>query len=261
MTSAQNPRELFSACVARQEEIKKARIDQLKLTLAKESSFQPLFEDAEDIRPNIKSAYPTSERIEQAIWRGNKYRDLVRLLRNAPGRDERWMVLARWLRQEKVCEPEDLLPTGFLSRLAKQVWKGTRQDDVSRAALVDIWLPYFQRLIDEATRLEKDGVHRKAEVLKDKGYDETAVDLTSSEHSPFEAVYLWLEDRGHGSAETFRNVCARFGAHLRMLAPEDIVKIFGRELEELPKQGRSSGLLARAQSAPQRRTRPPRRNP
>lgn len=33
MTSAESPQELFSACVARQEEIKKARIDQLKLTL------------------------------------------------------------------------------------------------------------------------------------------------------------------------------------------------------------------------------------
>lgn len=253
--SPQAPPELFDACVAREKEIKKAPIGQLKLALAKESIFKPLFEVAEDVPPNIEPVDAKSERIEQAISRGSKYRDLVRLLRNASGRDERWIVLARWLRQEKVCVPEDLLPTGFFTRLAKQVWKGTRQDDVSRSALVDVWLPYFRQLINEVTLLEKQGVRRIAEVLKDKGYDATAIELTSREHSPFEAVYLWLEDRGHGSAETFRNVSARFGAPLGKLKPGAIAKIFGRELEELAKQGRTSGLLERAQSARRRASR------
>ena len=254
MSSPQSPQELFNLCVAREEEIKKLQLDQLRIAVAKERAFPPLFDNHEMAPSDLSHSDEKSERIQRAILLGNRYRDLVQLLRSAGDRDVRFIVLGQWLRQEKVCEPEDLLPQDLLKKLETEIWKGLRRDDVERVGLIDAWLPYFQRLIIDRELLEQQGVRRVAEAMEKQGYQQAAVALVISKRSPFEAVYSWLHARKHGSVETFRNVRARFRSTANRLTPDSFAEVFGRELEEIPEGRRTSELLTEVKASQTRRS-------
>jgi len=87
----------------------------------------------------------------------------------------RWLLLARWLRDEGVCEPTDLLPKKVLDHLVTQFKKknAISATDVYYSRLIDNWLPYFERLL---TDLGKTPEKLPRKWLKEQGHDPSAID-------------------------------------------------------------------------------------
>jgi hypothetical protein len=120
--SYQSPKELYDSCLARERVCENIDIDRIREGIAKGLVFSPIFSN--DVKRIGGSGKLDSRELEinEALLRGSKYRDLLDLLRKCKDRKGRWIILASWLRQEDVCEPEDLLPDNFNveRRLAKK---------------------------------------------------------------------------------------------------------------------------------------------
>jgi hypothetical protein len=270
-----SPKDLFKSCLRREETLEKVDIDEFRRQLAKALIFGPIFVAPgttidpieEGMWEGIKES--TRRAIEESIWRGSKYQHLLELSKKAHDRETRWIVLARWLRQENVCEPEEFLPKKLLDNLIYEIWKGTRLDDPMDVTLVEIWLPYFQRLIAEAEVLRQQNVRRIAEELVKAGYDPNAAELAQNERSPFETLYAWLAIRGEKdsafplpigkrrvSPATFRNALYRARRSTERLLPERAAAIFEREIKEI---GQRPEFLTPPKAHPSQRNRPSRR--
>jgi hypothetical protein len=238
-----------------EQKIDQGDVEGLRQRISKEIIFGPIFVELGETPSsgNRESGGPGSK-IDDAIWQGNKFRDLIDLLRRAGSSEARWVVLARWLRQEKICEPEDFLPKEVsFHALTQELWKGTRRQDFIHMSLVEAWLPYFQKLLVDIKALKQQGVRRSDDQLEKKGYDRDAVVIAKNEASPFEAVYSWLESKRKGKMHTFRNAYSRARA-LKNLSPDAARRIFKQELEELARQGRTVGFLTRSHSSRRTRT-------
>jgi hypothetical protein len=243
-----SPQQLFDSCKSLEEQTDLLNIDALRRHIAKGFIFRPIF-DAADSGTQVR------DKIEEAIWRGSKYRDLIRLLQKVREPKGRWIVLARWLRQEKVCEPEDFLPEeANLDSLAREFWKGTRREEPIHVSLVESWLPYFQQLRGDIRTLREQDMRRVVNELVNRGYDRDASAIAAGKRSVFEAVYSWLQFRRRVSSETFRNAYSRFRRSVEKLPPDVVARTFARELEELAQQGRTAAVLSKPKSARKQRT-------
>jgi hypothetical protein len=255
MSSSPTPKELYQSCENRERDLyrKDRDIDRIRELLAKEVIFQPLFAIDSDAASADASAEQRRRAIDEAIWRGKKYRDLLELLAKCKGIEARWILLARWLRQEGICEPEDFLPKEMeLESLTRKFWRGTRRQDFLHVACVEIWRPYFVGLLGDRDHLKEKGVRRYAQELEKLGYHSDAVDLALQESSPLEVIYSWLSSRNRGTIEAVRNAYSRFSGATKRLIPEEVRSVYGKEIEELERQGRPSGLLKHAVSFPKR---------
>ena len=225
--------ELFASCKRREGDLQKVDIDQVRHEIAKAHIFRPIFEAVPQVRNET----------EKLLLAGIKYQILMAQLEKAPNRLERWILLARWLWQENVCEPVDFLPKeAKLDSLLTKPWKGTRGDDPLYVSLVDIWLPYFETLMNDIKDL-KGRKRRLFEGLVNNGYDQDAVRTALTKRSAVEAVYSWLHIRRKVSPETFRNAYARTRASISRLPHDQAARIFAQEIKKLAEQGRTSGLL------------------
>jgi hypothetical protein len=240
-----SPQALFDSCKRREGQPERFEIDAIRRYVAKEIFFRPIFEAA-DTEPQAQNT------TEQAIWRGAKYRDLIQLLQKAGDRKARWIILARWLRQEKVCEPEDFLPPKFsLDSLADGLSKGTRRRDPLHLARVEIWLPYFQRLITDIKVLREQKVQRIREELVTRKYDPAAIEeALKHERSALEALYHWLGKRHNTSPGTFRNALDSAKRNMEVLPPVHAAKILAREIGEI---GQQPEFLTPPKARPSRR--------
>jgi hypothetical protein len=190
------------------------------------------------------NADPKDRAIDEAIWRGSKYRDLLELLGKYKEIEARWILVARWLRQEEICEPEDFLPKEMdLKSLTRKVWRGTRRQDFFHVARVEIWMPYFSGLLGDRDRLKASGVRRIDEELEKLGYDATAVGIAGQEKSPREAIYSWLSNRKLGTVEALRNAYSRASGAMKSLTPKVASVSYAKENEESASQGVPSGFL------------------
>jgi hypothetical protein len=248
-TPQQNsPKARFDLCKRREENLKenlvKLPIDELRRLTTKALIFPPIF-----VPP--QPAIQAEDKIDEAVWMGSKYRDLLERLKKARDRKTRWIVLARWLRQENLCEPEDFLPEEFnLDSFIRELWEGkdSRRDDPFDVALIEIWLPYFRQLMADTEALRQRNVRRIAEELIRMGYDPAASALAAHESSALETLYAWLANRGEDSsspeqqpkrrlsAATFRNALYRAKRGVEKLLPGQAAMIFEREIKELGQQ-------------------------
>lgn len=244
MSSGSSPKELYQSCATRERNLDRAGLDRIFEWLTRELIFQPLFATYSESASAVPNADSRGRVIDEAIWRGNKYRELRELLAKSKGIEARWILLARWLRQEGICEPEQFLPKEMdLKTLTRKLWRGTRRQDCFYVTLVEIWRPYFLRLLDDRDRLKANGVRRIGQELENLGYDAAAIGVAVHEKRPLEAIYSWLSLRKVGTADSVRNACARASGTIKRLTSEMLGSVYAKEIEELERLGSPLGFL------------------
>jgi hypothetical protein len=163
--SALSPQELFDACKAREEKIdagsdpeRRKRIDDL---LEHWLFLTPLFGRAplagsKFFDQTMQRRYPFDFSIapyealkgSPSKWR---YRKLLQYLRKLQTRDLRQLLVARWLQQEKICEPRQFLGPATRYRLMREFHARVHisANDLKVGGIIHGWLPYFARIKGE----------------------------------------------------------------------------------------------------------------
>jgi hypothetical protein len=195
--------------------------ERLDLTLEDLLFIHPLFEDAplagweffeklarERYPFNFSIAPPEDLRMSNYEWR---YHEIVKHLKKLQGKDTDLcqLLIARWLKQEKVCEPRQFLSGDVRRRLIKKFHKRRRisPNDLRFGAMVHTWVPYFERIKD-ALQAGKHLERVREEVLK-LGYEPKAIGWVSKTRSTVQAVCGWLAERRNCEARTLRNIYSR----------------------------------------------------
>lgn len=182
--------ELYRQCLAKQNSTKQDP-GKLKLIFARGFFFgRPLFEPPPTADESSAINKETDHKIRRQLWEAGKYRHILDLVRTQTKREGRLFLLARWLSQEKVCEPEDIVGIELLRRLAKKTFRILSSSDFHHAGRVRKCLRYFEKLLTDF------GTHKGAvsELVK-LGYDEAAVGAARRKRSAIPAACEWLAGR------------------------------------------------------------------
>ncbi len=202
--------ELYRRCLAEeQQHLTKQDLDKLRLMLAEGYLFAPLpFEPPPTVNESSAINKEVDFKIRTRLWEAYKYRDILELLRTPSSQKFRIVLLARWLNQEKICKPEDIVGIEELRRLAKKTFRFISYTDFYHADRVIKWLPYFERLLTDYRACK--GAASELAIL---GYDETAVWAASRKRSAIPAACEWLAGRrdsdSHVEALTLQNAYSR----------------------------------------------------
>ncbi len=229
------PSELFKKCDReekgsrkRLKEFGKRHFKTIKQELFKKALFEsPLFVPAED-ESEIKKFLRGIGPAERASYRRlletcYEHQALLRALRNARDNETRWLILAAWLKHEGIAEPEAFLPSGLLKRRAHRYFRRFSLTRVLYVILVEIWLPYFERLLAEWRALEgKKEIYQIRKILERRGYDSRAVEIFLRRREAIPAVCDWLAMRGETAGHrvntrTIRNAYSLFQTGLLKL--------------------------------------------
>ncbi len=140
---------------------------------------------------------------------GWRYRRLLVNLKKLQDRELRWLLIARWLKQERVCEPEQFLPDAMLQDLVKKFSNPERFSpaDFHGAFLIHAWVPYFEQLKAELS--SRKNLSREKEEVARLGYDEKAIGWAFRKHSLIQAICEWLGERKGREPSTLRNIYSR----------------------------------------------------
>lgn len=169
------------------------------------------FEVRAPLRPSISE--PLEFPVSEADWRYNK---LLKVLKKQPAKELRLLLIARWLKQEGICEPGDILSPEILRGLIRRFRSGLGPKHPLRsvegfrhAARVKLWLPYFQRLVADMS-----GIHAKYAAdrtlrMEKLGYEREPIKCSLKVRSPIRATCKWLEGRRCGDARTLYNAYSR----------------------------------------------------
>jgi len=200
---------LYKTCRRKAKELQ-TTVEALKKKLVRELAFgMPLFR-ADPLLDSPPSAADSRETgIERAIGQGAKYRDLLELCAAAPTGDDVLFLVACWLKQEGIRQPEDWLPAKVYARLTS----GTRKrlasisfNDHRYAAQIRRYLPYAALLLQNARRLRAKKVADPEQELLKLGYDRTDAELACSKNWTSEIAFTceWLAARGEVKAAKAR---------------------------------------------------------
>ena len=171
--------------------------------------FQP-FEEAFNPSRN-KFTYSVARRGNEtssaAEWR---YLKLLELLRRENDVEMRWLLLARWLQQEGICEPEKFLPRPVLASLVRRFFRSLRISaaDTSYWAVITRWTPYFARLKSDLHRLRSEQEDPQTALIK-MGYDGAAVGFAIKKGSVPSAIMHWVAKRRNMQVEKLQNAYSR----------------------------------------------------
>jgi hypothetical protein len=140
----------------------------------------------------------TSEEKKPSLG-SSAYLGLVQTLKKAKNNDELWFLLALWLKQEAIREPEDFLPTPTYARLTLKARERLREisfTDMRYFELVRCWEPYFVQLLADRKRLRHNSASLEKE-LSALGYVPKSVELVMRKgwRSAIELACEWLADR------------------------------------------------------------------
>jgi hypothetical protein len=208
------PAQLYQQCLRDERQVAKLDLAKLKVMLAKRLFFgQPLFESPPVVDEASAIDKKLDLRIRRQLWQASKYRQVLRLLRRWNQPEDRLFLLAWWLSQERVCEPEDILGIEVIRRMANQKFRALSAADFQHADTVRVWLPYFNKLIND---YESNSVTK----LVTLGYDEAAARAVARKRSAIEAASTWLADRPGSNVDvpTLRNAYSRvYGTKRRRL--------------------------------------------
>lgn len=195
------PIDMFKACEVQENRFKAITGKQFLESLDRMRLFEgPVFSEGPDSRSRqahefgLLIAPPRGSKPE---WR---YTELVRKLKKLQENDLRWLLVARLLESEGVCKAEEFLPKEILERLLKRAKKARLRasaSDLQMTRLIRIWLPYFERLLDDRDKLleKRRGVGEALKELSKMGYLESAVDAIIGKREPVPAVINWLTSR------------------------------------------------------------------
>jgi hypothetical protein len=208
--------DLYQQCLAKQQNSMKQDLGKLKLILAKEFLFgRPLFVSPPVVDESSAINKQTDLKIRTQLWEAGKYRGILEALRAQTKQEDRLLLLAWWLNQENVCEPEDIVGSRILRQLAKKLFGFLSTKDFHHAEAVRAWIPYFDKLIRDS-RVIKDNSK-----LVGQGYDERAVWAVFKKRSPIASACDWLAPRLGVDSPTLVNAYSR---------------IYGRKYQEFCKR-------------------------
>lgn len=184
---------LYQQCL--ENETKWAKLDIKKLKLIFRKSFlvhDSLFRPPPTRSESLGSSKVGKERefkISMRLYEGEKYRDILELLARMSDKQARLLFIARWLAEEKVCEPEDIIGTEELQRQAQKICRWIPEAAFHHADRVRAWIPYFERLLDDFRIAKGTGI------LIHRGYERSAIQASYRKHSAIEAACEWLVTR------------------------------------------------------------------
>jgi hypothetical protein len=201
--------ELYGECLAEEQNSAKLDLGKLKLLLARGWFLsEPLFEPPPTVDESSAIDKKTDLKIRKQLWRAAKYRRILDLLRKQTNREGRLFLVACWLSQEKVCEPEAIVGVEVLRRLARKTLGFLSPSDFHHADRVRSWLPYFKKLLADF-RIHKG----TGSELVELGYDKAAVWAAGRKRSAIPAACEWLADcrdsNSSADALTLQNAYSR----------------------------------------------------
>jgi hypothetical protein len=218
------PQQVFDECKKKEEEFSKSYVrSRLPRLLREKLLRRPLFVDSvageyEPLRRKIEGRYPYDFSIikpkhisvPEAEWRRAQVSEHLKTL---PDAALRLLFIARWLNEEGICTPEDVLPKDMLDSLVEKFRKARKISPTLayHTVLVENWLPYFEKIQGKLCELAR--LNRVREEVQKLGYDPRAVDLTHRKHSILEAVYKWLGERKHIDPRNLRNSFSHMKPH------------------------------------------------
>jgi hypothetical protein len=221
-TENQTPKELYAACLSKENRIVSARPAEQLTRLLTATLFEshPLFIEHtisyEPLLARLEQRYPFDFSIVSPKRAEFRYTKLLDTLRRLDSGDLRLLCVARWLKQENVCQPHELLPASVLERLLREFRKRERLSarDVLYWNLMTIWLPYFEQLRLLGRGLPK--THRgNREALLKHGFELGAIDAWLTSRSAKAATTSWLAIRKGINARTLENAYSRMVAARR----------------------------------------------
>jgi len=185
-------RSLFENCQRLQEQTNRESLDRVKAALVRELTFRGLVFDAFS-KPRSDAASPEAELAA-------RYQLLLKLFREATKADDRLHVIAQWLWAELGAPPETLLgetTTKHLVTHAQKRVSGLQLNDFYYAQVVQHWLPYAERLFQDA-RSGRTTPRTLNASLRSLGHDPIAVDVFFRKkwRSQIEFTCEWLAARG-----------------------------------------------------------------
>lgn len=221
-TSSQTDRRsLYSDCEDRERKVLDWDLAAFKHQRVSHFAFGiPLFLSSEKGSAPVRRKRKVKQRPSPA----GKYLTLTHILKKTKNRDELWFLLALWLKQEAIREPEDFLPPAIYKRLtreARQRLQGISFTDMWYFELIRCWEPYFVRLLKDRKGFRPNTPIVEKE-LCDLGYEPKSVKLIMQKRwrSAVELACAWLADReviplkneGQDPVSTLRNAYSRIKA-------------------------------------------------
>jgi hypothetical protein len=214
------PTEVYENCMREERRIEAIPHKERVREIAEHLLFlRPFFEAAflagdEEFQEISRQSYPFDYSIAQHVesrvspveWR---YGRLLQHLRKQQDTELRWLLIARWLKQEGVCEPRQFLPNDMLRRLVRRYQKtlSLSPTDLKYWAIIQNWRPYFEGIRD-ALRARK-SLNRARQEVEKLGYDPRAVGWVRHTRSVLEAIYGWLGKDKKGVSAKLRNAYSR----------------------------------------------------
>jgi hypothetical protein len=217
-----NPSELYRICKEQEDAIEAISYGKRVCDLAAYLLFsRPLFETAFlagdiEFQELSRQSYPFDHSIAQHIeskvpeveWR---YRRVLQQLKKQQDTELRWLLIARWLKQEGICEPAQFLRNDMLRRLVRRFQKtlSLSPTDLKYWAIIQNWRPYFERIREALRAAKQRHPARAREVVAKLGYDPEAIGWVWRKRSVLEAIYGWLGKDKKGFSEKLRNAYSR----------------------------------------------------
>jgi len=206
-----NPEAVFRKCVAAERQLLSEDFGQLRNQFISNLTFGPLLPSDLQLRVRPSPADPPELAAERDRRLGAEYRELLRYLKGAADKkEERWRVLAMWLKQEGLFEPEEFLPKDVFRNLTENVlrslagdrretYRDIKPSQMLYANLVELWLPYFQLLREAYLGLRRQRISDIPSELTNRGFNLLATQIFTNPirpaRSPVSAAVRWVADR------------------------------------------------------------------
>jgi len=212
--SAETPKELFDKCEGDSRLADRDTYDRALSVLVDTVTFPDQLFGQE---PPLDSDPPVGDRnrgkLRWIIHQASRYRDLVQWLEQYSGQEQRWLLLAIWLKEEGICEPINFLPSEVWEKLTNEKRNSLQISisDLQHHSRIEAWKPYFEQLLKDRSRIEKESRDPERD-LELAGYTVEAINAARNKRRAIPAVCEWLADYLHIDAGTLRNAHSRISS-------------------------------------------------
>jgi len=234
------PSDLFVECSAQEKLLAKINMRDYLESLDKFYLFSfPLFGEgsnwANELYPlQFTIGLPKRKSVKGAD-NAARYSELLSYLKKLDEPELRWLLIARWLYLEGVCEPEDILPSEVLQRVIKRSRRQRMKPsppDLNLWRLVRIWRPYFEKLLTDRQN-EPKSYRGPREALLKLGYTQDAIESALDKSSTIQAAASWFELRKVKDAHTVEKAYSRVEVAMRKVH-SDIQKLQAQQSDSSP---------------------------
>src|SRR6266700_928726 len=114
-------------------------------------------------------------------------------------------------------------------RWRRKAFPGFSVAECCQVSLITSCLPYFERLLEDRNRLQREGVRSVDEKLKELGYGDSMIRESDGKRSELAAVCAWLHRHGYGESGTFQNAYSKFARSMKAHYSKTIPQLFDSE--------------------------------